>query len=555
MLTHQNYKNAVIPILWLLAMVMYVIAAIRLDRTIPENAQVRPDASRFLTKHGLIIPIILIAFAMRMYRLESLPPLHGDEGEMGLAALRVLARDAPPITAVGWSDHPAFFHYLQALPVAVLGRTGLALRILSAAAGVLCIPLVYAIGRRCWGPVAGLSAAWLLAFSHLHIHFSRIGLNNIDSTLAMLLFLLLLTRIRSQRVTLFALSGLVVGLAQYLYYGSRAIPLVAIAILFFCWKKKMADYRQLAAFALGTVIAAAPLGAFYMTRSVTFFSRSQAVFVLSEVNVKHTLQSEEASLPEDAWPLLKEQVERNLGFFVRDGDRSNFYSLSVPGFDALTSVFFWLGLGLALTRFRRYHEFSLLSWFSLMVLIGGILTRDSPNAPRLLVVSPAVALLGGLFIQHGVRLLAAYPQKIKTLSLIVVFMLIGLLNVKIYFFDSIQDFPPRSLRSDLIAREIRSAGEEYEVLLMGQPHLYANYGTIHFLAGEKVQDLENPEAIPQPREKALLFIALPNHAETLQEIKQRLPGGESFTRMDSKNNPIYMVYRIPTGMTEKNRHE
>lgn len=95
------------------------------------------------------------------------------------------------------------------------------------------------------------TVAGLLAVSHLHIHFSRIGLNNIESTLAILLFLVLMIRIRPNRVTLLAVSGLVVGLAQYLYYGSRVIPLIAVVLLVVCWQKKMIDFKQLAAFGLG----------------------------------------------------------------------------------------------------------------------------------------------------------------------------------------------------------------------------------------------------------------------------------------------------------------
>ena len=37
--------------------------------------------------------------------------------------------------------------------------------------------------------MAGLTAAWLLAVSHLHIHYSRIGLNNIQSVWSLIVVL------------------------------------------------------------------------------------------------------------------------------------------------------------------------------------------------------------------------------------------------------------------------------------------------------------------------------------------------------------------------------
>jgi 4-amino-4-deoxy-L-arabinose transferase-like glycosyltransferase len=544
-LVFQNFENPVINLLWLIAMCMYIIAALRFDRAIPTEATTPRHENKSLKKHVLIIPVILIAFALRIYNLETLPPLHGDEGEMGLAALQVLENEAPPLTAVGWMHHPALFHYLQAGPVAILGRTGLALRILSVVAGVLCIPLIYNLAQRGWGVVAGLAAAWLMAVSHLHIHFSRIGLNNIESTLAMLLFLTLMIRIRPNRLTLLAVSGLVVGLAQYLYYGSRVIPLIAAVLLFVFWQKKMIDVKQLAAFGLGFLIAFAPLGSFYVTQPDAFISRSRGVFLLNEQNVKHTLQSDEASVPHDLLPLLKEQVNRNLNFFVKGGDRSPFYSASIPGFDLVTSILFWLGLGLVLTRLRRFHEIAILIWLGLGLLFGGILTSDAPNAPRLLIVIPVVFLLGGILLQQAGRLLSLYPQTLKVLALGLILALAGYFNLKIYFHDFVSDLPPRNLTSDSVAREIKTAGPADDVFLLGQPHLSVKYGTIHYLAGDSAIDLAGSADIPAPNGRGLLIIALPDQVDNLKAIEQRIPGGTIWTRVNRRNDPIYTTYHVP----------
>lgn len=544
-LVYQDFENPVINLLWLMAIVMYVIAALRFDRSAPAEKSATHAGKKSLRQYAPILPIILIAFALRFYNLETLPPLHGDEGEMGLAALKVLANEAPPLTAVGWMDHPALFHYLQAGPVAIFGRTGLALRILSVVAGVLCIPLIYQLGRRGWGVVAGLVAAWLMAVSHLHIHFSRIGLNNIESTLAMLLFLVLMTRIRPTRLTVLAVAGLVVGLAQYLYYGSRVIPLIAVVLVFVFWRKKIVDSRQLAAFGLGILIAYAPLATFYVTHPDAFVSRSRGVFVLNEQNVKHTLESADASVPNDLLPLLKEQTKRNLNFLVKGGDRSAFYSPSVPGFDLVTSSLFWLGLGLALTRFRRSHEIMVLIWLGLALLFGGILTTDAPNAPRLLIMIPAVFLLAGSWLQRASQLLSLYPQKLKALALTLIFVLTGFFNLKIYFHDFVSDLPPSSLTSDSIAREIKRAAPAEDVFLLGQPNLSVKYGTIHFLAGNTATDLSDSMVIPAQSGRGLRVIALPNHIDHLAAIEQRLPGGTLLTRLNQHNDPIYTVYQVP----------
>ncbi len=544
-LTHRDVHDPLIPLLWIGSMVIGLVAAVRLDRALPREAatgQSKTDTT--FNSYIWLIPIILVAFALRIYRLDAYPPLHGDEGEMGLFALRVLTGDAPPPTATGFLDHPALFHYLQAVPLAIFGRTGFALRLLSVMAGVLCVPMVYVLSRRAWGPVAGLSAAWFLAVAHLHVHYSRIGLNNIESALFLLLFLLLMTRIRPQRVTVYVLAGLVVGLAQYMYFGSRVILIIAVLLLLFTWRKRMTDLRQLVAFGAGLLLAVLPLAAFYINNPDPFVSRARAVFILSEMNVRHSLQSDQVSMLRDVWPLLGEQARRNLSFFIGDGDRSPFYVATVPGLDMVTGVLFWLGLGLALTRLRRFQEFAVLIWFGLGLFIGGVLTIDAPNSPRLLIVIPAVVLLAGIFVQRSSQLLSAYPRRVMMLLLVVIFAGVALLNIKIYFHDFGQNLVPGNLVADSIAREFSSAGESSQTFLLGQPHLFAHYGTIQFLAGDEVRDLESLEEIPLQQGKELLFIALPNQGETLEGVKQRWPGGDSFTRLNSQNEPIYDTYSV-----------
>lgn len=541
----QDVNNPAIPSLWVASMLLFLSAAIRFDGVSLKEERPVAATAGFLRKHGLAIPVLLVAFALRIYNLEQLPPLHGDEGEMGLVALKILQNDGPPIIGTGWSDHPALFHYLQAIFIANLGQTGFALRILSVIAGVVSVALVYQLGRRGWGFTTGLIAAWLMAVSVLQINYSRIGLNNIESTLAILLFLVLLARFKREKVVIFVIAGLVVGLSQYMYFGSRLIPIVAVVLLLFMWKKKMTDLRQIAALALAALISFAPLGAFYITHPAPFYYRSQAVLVLSEANVKHTLQAEDAVLPDDLLPLLGKQLERNLNFFIQAGDLSAFYSSAVPGFDILTSIMFWLGLGVVLARAGRYHEFSLLIWLGLGIFIGGVLTNDAPNSPRLLIVTPAVFLLGGVLIQRVGGLLSSYPKALRYLLLVSILALTGYLNFKIYFIDFAQNFPPSNLVADSIARDFGKVGDDYLVYLAGQPHLYAKYGTIHFLAGDDVEDLDNVAAIPPLNGKGLLVIALPNQTETLEDIKNHIPGGTSVDRVNGDNFPIYTIYEIP----------
>jgi hypothetical protein len=68
-LVFQDFKNPVINLLWPIAMITYILAALRFDRTISTEVTTTRYEKRYLIKHVLVIPIILIAFALRFHNL------------------------------------------------------------------------------------------------------------------------------------------------------------------------------------------------------------------------------------------------------------------------------------------------------------------------------------------------------------------------------------------------------------------------------------------------------------------------------------------------------
>jgi len=245
--------------LWLAGLLVIVIAGILHDRqlkqseSLPQNGEdgkASPRMPIFDRLDWLIVGAITgVALALRLYRLNDfLPTMHGDEGEMGMLAL--LALHGPtsgispmplPLFTTAFLDHPTLFHYFQAGAMWLFGESLTGLRTLSAIFGALCVPVVYGIGRIGWGRVAGIAAGWLLAISHLHIQYSRIALNNIETVwfMAFFILMLLLAAERTCRVQTLAVdgntqrgqligplvpyiwAGLAMGFSQYFYYGSR----------------------------------------------------------------------------------------------------------------------------------------------------------------------------------------------------------------------------------------------------------------------------------------------------------------------------------------------
>lgn len=124
----------------------------------------------------------------------------------------------------------------------VLGDGGVALRLLSALAGIATVPVMWAIARRLGGVRAALLAALLVAVNPLFVWYSQearaYGLFVLTASLAMLCFLRALERPTVGRLGLFALSGSLALLSHYF-----AVFLLAPMVLWLAWELRPSGGR------------------------------------------------------------------------------------------------------------------------------------------------------------------------------------------------------------------------------------------------------------------------------------------------------------------------
>jgi hypothetical protein len=353
-------------------------------------------------------------------------------------------------------------------------------------------------------------------------------------------------------LTLLIAIGLATGLGQYFYFGSRLMPILAAILLFVLWRMRRVPLWQLGVAALAAAVAYLPLAAYFAGHPTPFVGRMQGVTVFSPAGIAQTL-GPQAVWPNDLPLLLWTQVKTNLLFFLNGGDRSAFYLADIPGFDKVTVVLFWLGLGVVVAHARRFHELALLLWLGVGVLLAGVVTLDAPNGPRLIVAVPTMYLICGVFMQKAVDLAARlWPQYGLRTGLGAVGAVAAvtlLLNYNIYFVDYQQRQPNTGVVS--LAEEIAAAAPDYRAYLLGAPNLFVNYGTIRFLAfATEKYDLEAPDQLAPlvsqaGSSKGALVLALPNHLADLQQIQQQFPSGTLSEHKDAQGAVLYTTYRIP----------
>lgn len=116
-----------------------------------------------------MLAILLLALGLRLYHLDA-QSLWNDEG----TSVALAQRDLVTIARHASHDiHPPFYYFMLHGWVALAGTSEVAVRSLSAVAGVALVAGVWALGRRLVGPIAGSLAALLAAVAPFQVYYSQ----------------------------------------------------------------------------------------------------------------------------------------------------------------------------------------------------------------------------------------------------------------------------------------------------------------------------------------------------------------------------------------------
>jgi 4-amino-4-deoxy-L-arabinose transferase-like glycosyltransferase len=227
---------------------------------------------------AILVTIMLGAAVLRLANRDASPPgLNQDEAVNGWNAWCLLKTGVDQ-TGQSWplfyfrglgSNYTPLNFYLL-MPIQAVGGMNIwTTRATASLGGILTVFLIWFVGKRLLGPVAGLTAAALLALNPWHLLASRWGIEaNICPLLAIVpLAMLLAARLpaatspKRPSIVLAVLGGILTGLCLYGYPAVFIfLPLFLIAIIALNWRQWLdclRDRRGLAAALAWAVTAAA----------------------------------------------------------------------------------------------------------------------------------------------------------------------------------------------------------------------------------------------------------------------------------------------------------
>ncbi|MCA9872168.1 MAG: glycosyltransferase family 39 protein [Anaerolineales bacterium] len=567
--------------LWLVGVAVGFYALYSPSARPPEASEGRgpPLAAnrRFLLIGSLVL--FFTALLIRAAGLTSHPfILNGLEAGIGLDVSAVANGLARNPFATGWLTNPTLPYFLMAVPVKLLGPSVLSIRFLSPLIGALTVVALFWIGTRLWSLEVGLVAAVLLAGSHFHLHYSRLGLTNIWDGLFLLLALGLLgvawTEGKNGRPTRLAwlLTGLLIGLNAYVYTASHLLPLILLALLLVALLIDRAALRQQAghivAAALLALLVALPQILFYAANPGVFMDRFQSYGILS--GQTGWLAQEAISTGRSQLALFGEQMQRALLAFNAAGDVSPAYRPGVPLLSTIPAILLALGVMVALLHWRQARYALLLAALGITLLFGGALLLETPSSHRLVLLAPLLSLLAALgLVALGRWALALRPggndddgrPDWLIPALLIVAMLLSLNEMFFYYgrYRLAYTFGDRNTEvAQGIADYLNTLdGANATAYFYGPPGMYVSFPTIPFLAtgfheNQNLFDVPPADAageftLPQPASGSLAFIFLPERIDELGAVEEMAGNGRFFSFPGHHADPLFYVYEVELG--------
>jgi hypothetical protein len=345
----------------------------------------------------LVVVILLAAAGLRSYRLAEIPPgVEHDEVAEWQIARGILAGQHALFFRQAYGQEPLYL-YLQAASISVLGDNVFALRFTSFAAAMLALAACFRVTRRLFGATAALVSLALMAVALWPLFFARVAIRGMTLPLVLCLgadalfsnFNYQVSNLKSPFWNLhWAMAGMWFGLAAYTYLAARAAPILLMGFVaylaLFAREQMRGKWRGLAAALILAALVAAPL-AVYLWRN------PDVQFRVGEVSAPL-----DKLLRGDPSDVLTGVRNTALMFSVR-GDqtvRDNWPYRPVFA-DPLSAALFYLGLGVALWRWRK-PEYAFVMLWLVALLAPTIVTAAPPNFVRTLGALPPIFALPGI---------------------------------------------------------------------------------------------------------------------------------------------------------------
>ncbi len=383
--------------------------------------KVKPGIMRVIKNHLLLLVIIGVSFALRIYQVSSMPPaLNWDEVSIGYNAYALHTTGADewgkslPTLFRAYGDYKLpVYVYLTVPFIAVFGLTEFAVRLPSVLFGTLSVLFTYLLIRQLLRgerkTAIAIMCAALMATEPWSLFTSRVALEANAAVFCVIAgTYFFLKGLRTINYLPFA--SLFFGLSVWSYNSARVFtPLFLLSLLVIYRKEIIKINRKLSVFCL-LLIGVFVVPMFSQLANPAGRARYSEVQIIDAGTLAQIDEARGSGCPRIQCNKVTYTLSRfaknyisHFGpkFLFTDGGSN--YQFSIPGRGLLYLVnlpFFYIGLVIITSwalklrngRERRRESLVLLSWL-LLAPIASSLTREAPHVLRSIVSLPMPMVL------------------------------------------------------------------------------------------------------------------------------------------------------------------
>ncbi len=201
-----------------------------------------------MKKYFILFLIIILASFLRLYKITEVPSgIYWDEAAIGYNAYSVLQTGKDewgekfPLLFRSFNDYKApLYIYTVALFQKFLGPTDLSVRLPSAIAGILSIPVLFFLTLELFNnKKISLVTSTLLATSMWHLQFSRVGFEGALALLLVLCGLLFFLLAVRKNIYFLIFSLLFFALSSMAYHSEKIFTPLFLFCLFLIFRKEL----------------------------------------------------------------------------------------------------------------------------------------------------------------------------------------------------------------------------------------------------------------------------------------------------------------------------
>lgn len=349
----------------------------------------------------LIIIILLLAAFLRLYRISSYMEFLGDEGRDVLVAKDILSGKFTllgPRSSAGDFFMGPFYYYLITPFLLLWNYDPVGPAIMVALFGVATVFLIYIVGKKFFGTIAGLFAAALYSVSPLVLAHSHSSWNpNILPFFSLLVVYTTFIAVTAQKSwKYFLIIGILLGISLQLHYLALFLAILIAAYIFITQKNKKDSISLLTkkylAIIAGTIISLSPFFLFELRHD--FLNTRGILAFLFGNNVSYSTNTSFLAINAQVFFRL---FARLVFDFPSIGKAVNFTTLQLSVWGAVAMIFSVASVIILFLYSKRFVSLLLGLWLFLSVFLFGFYKKEIYDYLFTFIFPLPFLLIGNLF--------------------------------------------------------------------------------------------------------------------------------------------------------------